>query len=314
MDKFWKASLAVGGLAAIGAFVFWSLYKDWLALPIFSKMTADQTYEIMKMFLCFTFSCFVLSAIIYATKRDNRSENIEKIKDKEPITENSNTIEGRSSDFILQVAPLIFDVIIFGEQQEYRNIKPWTDELRHRYEEISTKLRGLSIRDISIQNELKDDLNELADSIEKFINRRIGLGCNGTEDLKNAVKKATLFKESKIDPLPVAKKISLESRKDFLHEIRKLKSLNERSENMIKQGQIKKLQSDLSEIGHTLLRLSLYNTEYFPTNIKKSIYCIAKKIHVMETEKNFTSIDQESFKDRLDKLSRQLNELAIDLS
>jgi len=55
MEKFWRAALAIGGLAAIGAFVFWALYKQWLSLPIFSTMSADQTYSIMKIFLALTF-------------------------------------------------------------------------------------------------------------------------------------------------------------------------------------------------------------------------------------------------------------------
>lgn len=65
MSKFWKAALSVGGIAAIGAFVFWSLYQDWLALPIFSKMTSEQTFEIMKVFLWLTFGSLGLMVITY---------------------------------------------------------------------------------------------------------------------------------------------------------------------------------------------------------------------------------------------------------
>jgi len=65
MDKFWKAALAVGGVSTIGAFVFWSLYKDWLTLPIFSKMTPDQTYDIMKVFLYLVFGAFAIFVLTY---------------------------------------------------------------------------------------------------------------------------------------------------------------------------------------------------------------------------------------------------------
>jgi hypothetical protein len=76
MDKFWKAALTVGGLAAIGAFVFWSLYKDWLALPIFSKMSADQTFAIMKIFLWLTFAglvTFVIAFLLGGKSRRSKS-------------------------------------------------------------------------------------------------------------------------------------------------------------------------------------------------------------------------------------------------
>ncbi len=55
MDKFWKAALGMGGVAAIGAFVFYSLYKDWLTLDIFERLTSDQTFIIMLFFLVLVF-------------------------------------------------------------------------------------------------------------------------------------------------------------------------------------------------------------------------------------------------------------------
>lgn len=60
MDKFWKAALVVGGLATVGAFIFWSLYKQWLALPIFSALSQDQTFSIMLVFLGLSFIAFVI--------------------------------------------------------------------------------------------------------------------------------------------------------------------------------------------------------------------------------------------------------------
>ena len=76
MNKFWKAALAVGGIAAIGAFVFWSLYKDWLALPIFSKMTPEQTFEIMKIFLWLTFGSLAFMVVTYLiSKKHDKPSN-----------------------------------------------------------------------------------------------------------------------------------------------------------------------------------------------------------------------------------------------
>lgn len=75
MDKFWKAALAVGGVSAIGAFVFWSLYKDWLSLDIFSKMTSDQTFQIMIIFLCLTFAALGLFVFAYLKGSGQKSQN-----------------------------------------------------------------------------------------------------------------------------------------------------------------------------------------------------------------------------------------------
>lgn len=69
MQAFWKAALAVGGLAAVGAFVLWSLYKQWLSLPIFSQVSPDQTFALMKIFLYLTFIAFAVCAVAFAISK-----------------------------------------------------------------------------------------------------------------------------------------------------------------------------------------------------------------------------------------------------
>ena len=86
MEKFWKAAIAVGGLAAIGAFVFWSLYKDWLSLQIFSKMSSEQTFTIMIIFLVLTFIALIVLVVAYFFRGknkgdDDRSEHVFKLHD-----------------------------------------------------------------------------------------------------------------------------------------------------------------------------------------------------------------------------------------
>jgi len=63
MEKFWKVAVTICGLGAIGAFVFYMLYKNILTLPIFSKLSQDQTFIVM---LCFIFLIFVALLAILA--------------------------------------------------------------------------------------------------------------------------------------------------------------------------------------------------------------------------------------------------------
>lgn len=72
-EKFWKLALTVGGLASVGAFVFWSLYKDWLTLQIFSELTSEQTYQLMLLFLWLTFGALVILGGIYFYKSQHSS-------------------------------------------------------------------------------------------------------------------------------------------------------------------------------------------------------------------------------------------------
>lgn len=66
MAKFWRAALAVAGLGAIGAFVFWSLYSKWVSLGIFSNLSSEQTFILMLVFLGLTFLALIAALITYA--------------------------------------------------------------------------------------------------------------------------------------------------------------------------------------------------------------------------------------------------------
>ncbi|UXA53621.1 hypothetical protein M0D46_17035 [Xanthomonas prunicola] len=72
-DRFWKAAIAVCGLGAVGAFVFWSLYKNWLSLPIFERMSQDQTFVIMIIFLVLTFLALIFLGVLYLKKEPHPS-------------------------------------------------------------------------------------------------------------------------------------------------------------------------------------------------------------------------------------------------
>lgn len=65
MEEIWKIAITIGGLGAIGAFVFLSLYKDWLKLQIFSKLTKKQTYNLMRIFLFLVFISLIAFLIAY---------------------------------------------------------------------------------------------------------------------------------------------------------------------------------------------------------------------------------------------------------
>ncbi len=55
MDEFWKLALGIAGLGAIASFVVWSLYREWLRLPIFQTLTKKQQFTLFQTFLILTF-------------------------------------------------------------------------------------------------------------------------------------------------------------------------------------------------------------------------------------------------------------------
>lgn len=65
MNRLWRAAIAACGLSAVAAFVFWSLYKHWLTLPIFSQIDSQQTFVIMLVFLSLTFLALIAMLVVY---------------------------------------------------------------------------------------------------------------------------------------------------------------------------------------------------------------------------------------------------------
>jgi len=65
MTQFWKTAIAVCGFGAVGAFVFWSLYTDWLRLPIFATLTPEQTFIVMLAFLGLTFLALMAMLVVW---------------------------------------------------------------------------------------------------------------------------------------------------------------------------------------------------------------------------------------------------------
>lgn len=80
MEKFWRAALAVAGLGAVGSFVFWGLYKQWLSLKIFANITSEHTFIIMLVFLVLTFFALIAILITYIISTKNQ-----------PVAPNANT-------------------------------------------------------------------------------------------------------------------------------------------------------------------------------------------------------------------------------
>jgi hypothetical protein len=68
VEHFWQAALGVAGLGAVAAFVVWSIYKDWLKLPIFQQMEKEQQYSLFRLVIVLAFLFGVAGLATYLLK------------------------------------------------------------------------------------------------------------------------------------------------------------------------------------------------------------------------------------------------------
>ncbi|MCP5135161.1 MAG: hypothetical protein H6976_16610 [Gammaproteobacteria bacterium] len=96
MEEFWKLSLSIAGLGAIASFVLLSLYKQWLKLDIFQKLTKSQQFIlfIIFLFLTFLFALSTLGAYVYINvHEESKSIAVESAKsnpDVKKVSEQNN--------------------------------------------------------------------------------------------------------------------------------------------------------------------------------------------------------------------------------
>jgi hypothetical protein len=91
MSDVWKIAITLSGLGAVASFILWSLYKQWLSLPIFQTLTRHQQYRLFILFLLLTFF-FAISALAsytYIQAREIRPQPAEPRVDSELRTEDA---------------------------------------------------------------------------------------------------------------------------------------------------------------------------------------------------------------------------------
>ena len=78
MDEVWKIAIGLTGLSGVAAFVFLSLYKEWINAPVLSDLTRKQKYNLRRLFLVLTFgfAIFALVTATYQKEQDIKGEGI----------------------------------------------------------------------------------------------------------------------------------------------------------------------------------------------------------------------------------------------
>ena len=119
MNDIWKIAFSLCGIGGIGAFTFYSLYKNWLKIGIFSKLTKTQTFICMLVFLFCTFISFVLMIFSY---NKTSSTNVNS-KDNKDVYMQKNTPKGVLSEkkFIIKCGLASY------KEEEVRELKGYLD-------------------------------------------------------------------------------------------------------------------------------------------------------------------------------------------
>lgn len=186
---------------------------------------------------------------------------------------------------ISEIATVIVDVLIYADEADERNVNPWLEMWRTQFQQGAAELRELAIRDTAIEQEMSDELNELAQALDEVATFRMYLGC--WEKLSALIRRvyelASSIKHRRIDPVPLSEASLGGIKQTIVSSGRSLSSLADRAEQMVEQGRIEEFQAKASAVGHILLRASQYKISSLQDGIDKKLQAIGRGLHLVET-------------------------------
>jgi hypothetical protein len=158
MESFWEAALASCGLAAVGAFLFWSLSKKWLSLRIFAKISPEKTFIIMKLFLWLLFILIIMMLVIYLVGNWMNHKN--------DIDSLVNTLQERATSTVNDMSEAIETLnyrIGMGQREKLQNLK-------NRFLEIHQKnIEAIKNGDLHLSHVLIGEIHEVQSKFHEIV-------------------------------------------------------------------------------------------------------------------------------------------------
>jgi ATP-dependent DNA helicase RecG len=226
------------------------------------------------------------------------------------IAENDSVTDDRS-DFYSNLARILGEALIYADQAGDRMINPWLDQWRSEFSYAAAELRDLSTQEIAIDENISDKLKEVASSLEEVASLRLTLGCGPTlnELIEKAKERLNTLKREKVDSIQLSDNSKKQVRDIILMTARKLDDLVDRSNNLVEAGKIEELQTEASELGYQLLKISQYNIDDLGDDFKERLIFIGRELHLVETMRLHMD-GGKSLQAILDKISESNNSLA----
>ncbi len=225
------------------------------------------------------------------------------------LSKNDNVTDDRSL-FYSNLAKILGETIIYADQAGDRMINPWLDQWRSTFSYAADELGDLSVQDIAIDENISNELKEAACSLEEVASLRLTMGCGPKlkELIDNAKERIVTLKHEKVDTIQLSDDSKKQVRDIIIKTARKLVDLVNRSHNLVEAGKIENLQTEASQLGYQLLRISQYNIGDFGDGFKEKLISIGRELHLVETMQLFMD-GGKSLQEILDKISGLNNSL-----
>jgi hypothetical protein len=211
------------------------------------------------------------------------------------------------------LASELIPVLILGDELEERSTNPWFDSMVSQFSSTADALRHMAASDTAVRHSMASELEELANALDEAAN--LPMHFESWPEFERlvtaAVQKATAIKQARIDGMPLSEE-SLTEIKSTINTIqRKLAGLSARAEEIANQGRLDDLQSQPSQLGHTLLRVGHYNIDAIQPGLAQKVRNVGRELHLVETMPVYCDggVSVQAIVDRIRRNSEELAEI-----
>ena len=212
-------------------------------------------------------------------------EVVEFVRDWLSTSSVGNEEDDELGEFYGRLANLLVEVLIYGEELGDREINPWLEMWRTQYSYIADELRSLAATETAYSEQVSDEIELLAKSLDAAANMRLYMGC-GPELAKlvtAATQSAREIKEKLIDVHPLSEGSLAGIAESIVTASRKLSNLASRADLMVNSGRVDEFQSEAANMGYDLLRLGYFNVDSLMEELGSTLRIVGRRLHLVET-------------------------------
>lgn len=179
----------------------------------------------------------------------------------------------------------LINIIIFADEFESRNVKPWLDQLLGEFQRDSHNLRKFATADVAVNDGIENELYELAEILEQVVNHvpTFSTESNSTHAgyIKDAGSKAREIKNKYSAKTSLPKELTDRLWVQMSQYARQLEDFASRADSMINTGAFDDMRSEVSRIGYYIMRYYLFQE----SKLDQEIYEIARQLFAIETKR-----------------------------
>lgn len=235
-----------------------------------------------------------------------------------PVSVGRETERDPSDELAIGLAPLITDIIIYGDEITERRFNPWLHMVLAQFRQGETELREIAAQSIAEDCGLSEQLERLANPLDRAASHRF-TGAESSREFSahvtEALTKARVFKKQVIDPILQREVPQGQIAEQIRTCHRRLDNLVGRFETMAKQARTGEAQGEASDIGHDLLRAAHYGNHLLESSVASKLTKLARDLHLVETAQLFMDggRSMQALCDRVFKANTGLAEIVAEL-